>query len=159
MSKIIRAAIGAIALCVFGSGCAVIADHRCLGLWLCCSGALLGLIILVMALRAQRRFRNNASLLSSFMAQGDELAVRAVKDEKEFIQWKNDLDGWYRNCQSQISANFSAAHAALFSDLSEGGRYGVRGFNGEHMDLKNTLRKLMVNLKSILDGYLRNPDI
>ena len=55
-----------------------------------------------------------------------------------------------------LTEKLSSADAAIFWDLSEGGRYHIRGaFNRDHRDLINVLGKYVRNLKDIASRYLQ----
>jgi hypothetical protein len=146
--------LAAIALALFGGGLAIIPDHRSLGLLFCKSGVGLGVIVVVMAVFSERRFIRNVKNLGDMLVEAGELLNRAVADQNAYDKWKADPNSWYRQCNDTIAKELSPTHAALFRDTSQGGRYGVRGFNGEHMDYKNSLLKYTSNLKNITDRYL-----
>jgi len=155
MNAAIRNGIAALALSFIGGGLAIFPDHRSLALVFCAVGGLFGLAVLVFTVIAERHFRAMRDAIAKALTDADELSSRKVSTEDEFNRWKADLNGWANGTRNFLAARVSAADAALFWDLSEGGRYIVRGvFNAEHGDLINVLGKYIRNLKSIADRCL-----
>ena len=156
MSRYIKNGTAAIAIALLGGGIAFIPDHRRLALALLAAAALLGLIVVVMAAKSEIKFRRNSKRLKiAYLTEADELYYRSVTDQTAYEKWFADLNSWYQNCSEMLTKELSAAHSALFRDVTEGGMYHVPGFNSEHMDWKNILRRHVTNLKSIAHGYLR----
>src|SRR2546426_4176374 len=71
--------------------------------------------------------------LGHLLIEADELMHRRVPDQNSYDQWKADLNSWYRRSDQFITERLSATDAALFRDISQGGRYSTSGcFNAEH---------------------------
>ena len=151
-----RNGVAAIALALFGGGIAMIPDHRGLAVWLCAAGGGFGLVVAVASVVAERRFRTTRDGLGKLLMESDELTYRAVSAEDQFQQWKADFNGWSTRTKDFLTGKLSSMDAAIFWDLSEGGRYHIRGaFNGEHGDQLNVLGKYVRNLKGIASRYMR----
>ncbi len=103
----------------------------------------------------QASFDHVRDTLGRFLIEADELMNRSVKDQAAYEGWKVDLNDWFQSCNRFLSEEISVTDAAIFRDLSKGGRYAVRGiFNAEHADYLNALRKYTENLKEITSRYL-----
>jgi hypothetical protein len=148
------AALGAIVLALFGTGLAMIPDHRSWALVCFTAAGGLGLVVLCLTAISEWHFRRVRDSLGKLLAELDELKNRSVVDEKQYATWKGDVDDWFRQTQRFLAEKLPSTHAAMFRNLSEGGRYSVRGFNSEHAELMNSLRVYTNNLKSIIDRYL-----
>jgi hypothetical protein len=118
------------------------------------TGTLLGGTVLAAGAVAHQHFVNVRDELGLFLAQASELMDRGVTTQSTYDEWLTDYNLWYRAVNRFLEEYLSLTDATLFRDLSEGGRYSVRGFNSDHMDHKNALRKFTANLKGITDRYL-----
>ena len=151
-----RNGLAAIALALFGGGIAMIPDHRELGICFCAAALVFGLVLFVLSLVAKHRFRTIRDGLGKLLTESDELTYRVVSTQEQFQQWKADVNAWSTRAKDFLTEKLSSTHAAIFWDLSEGGRYNIRGaFNSEHGDLINVLGKYVRNLKGIASRYLR----
>lgn len=150
-----RNGLAAIALALFGGGIAMIPDHRALAIWLCVVGGMFGIVVVVVSLVSTHRFRTIRDGLGKLLTESDELTYRVISTEDQFQQWKVDLNAWSTRTKNFLTEKLSSTDAAIFWDLSEGGRYHIRGtFNSEHGDLINVLGKYVRNLKRIASRYL-----
>lgn len=154
MLTAIRNGSAAIALSLFGAGISLISDHHKLGLWLCALGGAFGFIVVVASLLAYRAFIIVRNGLGGLLVEADELMGRYIKDQDSYDQWKASFNSWFQRANKFVGIKLSPTHAVLFRDLSEPGRYGVRGFNSEHMDYKNSLIKYQANLKRITQEHI-----
>ena len=152
----LRNGLAAIALALFGGGIAMIPDHRELAIWFCAAGGVLGIVVVVASLVAAHRFRTIRDGLGKLLTESDELTYRVISTQDQFQQWKADMNAWSTRTKDYLTEKLSSTDAAIFWDLSEGGRYHIRGaFNSEHGDLINVLGKYVRNLKRIASRYLR----
>jgi hypothetical protein len=117
MSKYLRNGTAAIALALFGGAIAVIGDHRCLALLFLGAAALLGLVVIVMAVISERKFRHNSKKLAAYLADADELFHRSVREQAAYDKWVADLNSWYKNCDEMLTNHLSPTHSALFRDV------------------------------------------
>jgi hypothetical protein len=151
-----RSGLAAIALVLFSAAITMIWDHRKLGIYLFLAAFEIGLILVIVYLVAQHRFRTIRDGLRELLTESNELTYRVVSTQEQFQQWKADMNGWVYRAKDFLTEKLSSTHAAIFLDLSEGGRYHIRGaFNSEHGDLINVLGKYVRNLKGISSRYLR----
>lgn len=150
----LRAALGTIATALLVRGVTVIPDNPLLAEYMCGTGTLLGGLVMAMVIVSQQHFLAVRDTLGLFLTQADELMARSVTTQESYSEWVHDLNLWFRTVTNFLEQKLSATHAALFRDLSQGGRYGTRGYNAEHMDYKNSLLKYMANLRRITDQYI-----
>jgi hypothetical protein len=149
-----RTAVGTLATAVFVRGITVIPDNPSLATYMCLTGALLGGTVLAAGAMAHQHFVALRDALGLFLVKARELMERGVGTQAAYDEWLTDFNVWYRTVNTFLEEHLSPTDATLFRDLSEGGRYSVRGFNSDHMDYKNTLRKFTANLKGVTDRYL-----
>jgi hypothetical protein len=155
MSKYFRNGTAAIAVALFGGAIAMLPDHRQWALALCGLAVLLAIAILIAGGVSERRFRFTSKALSAYLLAADELFRRIVREQSAYEEWVADLNAWHRGCNELMATRLSPTHAALFCDVTGGYSVSVQGFNGEHMNYKNTLRKYIANLNGITNSYLR----
>jgi hypothetical protein len=154
MSKYFRNGTAAIAIACISGFMAMIPDHRCWALLFAALAVLLGSAVLIAGWFSERRFRRNRDALAAYMKSGNELLYRDVKDRPTYDAWVVDFNSWYSSCYDLLARHHSLADAALF-EHTEGGGFGVRGFNLEHINSKNLLLKYITNLKKITEAYLQ----
>ena len=155
MNNPFRSGLAAIALALFGGGIAMLADHRELAILLCAAGGLFGLVVVIITAVAEYRFRVTREGIGKLLEDSDELMYRAVSNEEQFRLWTINLNSWSVRTKNFLAEKLSSTDAAIFWDISEGGRYRIHGaFNGEHADQLNTLGKYVRNLKGIASRYL-----
>jgi hypothetical protein len=155
MSKYFRNGMAAIAIAFFGGAIAMFPDHHCWALAFCGAATLLGLVVLIAGAISERRFRRTSKALTACLREADELFRRVVRDQSAYDKWVADLNTWHQGCNELLTNRLSPTHAALFCDVTGGFSVSVQGFNGEHMNYKNTLRKYIANLNGITNSYLR----
>lgn len=152
-----RNAGAAIFLVLLGVAGAMVADNpKLFWTWAAVLGAL-GVVVFLLALLSERRYRNVRDGLGRLLRTADELVHTPVRDAAGFEKWQADLNEWFQQTQRFLSAELSPTHTALFKDISRGGSYSVRGsFSPEHANFMNALWKYIENLKTITDRYLSN---
>jgi hypothetical protein len=149
-----RAGVTAFAISLIGVGLELVPGARIFGLVLTAIGGFLGILVVLLTIVHEVRRRTIGAKLAEFMVRADDLTHSLVTTQEAYSQWVHDLSAWYRETNDYLLSNLSVADAAIFRDTSAGGRYATRGFNAEHMDYKNTLQKLIANLKTITERFL-----
>ena len=155
MSKYFRNGTAAIAIAFFGGAIAMLPDHRYWALAFCGLATLLGSGVLIAGAISERRFKATSNALAAYLREADELFHRVVREQPTYDKWVADLNSWHQRCNELLGRRLSPTHAAMFCDVTHGVSVSVSGFNGEHMNCKNILRRYIANLKDITDNYLR----
>jgi hypothetical protein len=149
-----RTGITAFAISLIGVGLEQLPGARIFGLVLTVVGGILGVFVVLLTIVHEVRRRTIGDKLAEFMVRADDLTHSLVTTQEAYCQWVHDLNAWYKETNDYLLSDLSAADAVIFRDTSAGGRYSTRGFNAEHMDYKNTLQKLIANLRTITERFL-----